>query len=419
MAALRAAFFFDQNLFALKLSDLSLSNKRILVRLDLNCPLDGEQNISDDSRILAALPTIKYLIQEGGRLILCSHLGRPDKKRLPNGDIDRQRFSLAPIAQRLSELLDQAVFFQQDCIGPEVQAAAANLKNGQILLLENTRFYKEEKKGDKAFAAELAALADVYINDAFGTAHRAHASTAVVADFFLPQAKAIGLLMQKEVEQANKLLHEPKRPYLAIVGGAKVSDKILLLEKLVEKVDVLLIGGGMAYTLLKAQGAAVGASLVEDDKLDLAKNFLEKAAQKGIQVVLPEDSYIANEFSATAEKKLADNKNIPTGWMGLDIGPKAQAAFIAKIQQAASILWNGPMGVFEFAAFAEGTEKLGQAVVEATQKGAFSLVGGGDSVAALKKLGKAHAVSHLSTGGGATLEYLQGNELPGLKAIEQ
>ncbi|WCL81264.1 phosphoglycerate kinase [Saprospira sp. CCB-QB6] len=403
----------------MKLSDLSLSDKRILVRLDLNCPLDGEQNITDDSRIRAALPTIKYLMKEGGRLILCSHLGRPQKKLLPNGDIDRQRFSLAPIAQRLSELLDQDVFFQQDCIGPEVQAAAANLQNGQILLLENTRFYKEEKKGDKTFAAELAALADIYVNDAFGAAHRAHASTAVVADFFLPEAKAIGFLMQKEIEQANKLLKEPKRPYLAIVGGAKVSDKILLLEKLMEKVDVLLIGGGMAYTLLKAQGAEIGASLVEEDKLDVAKNFLEKAAQKGVKVLLPEDSYIANEFSATAEKKLADNQNIPAGWMGLDIGPKAQAAFISEIKQAASILWNGPMGVFEFSAFAEGTENVGQALVEATAQGAFSLVGGGDSVAALKKLGKAEAVSHLSTGGGATLEYLQGNELPGLKAIEQ
>jgi phosphoglycerate kinase len=402
----------------MKLENLQLKGQRVLMRVDFNVPLNAQFEVTDDTRISAALPTIHHILQNGGRVILMSHLGRPEKKLKEDGSVDKEKFTLRHIVPTLSALLGQTVHFVDDTIGTKVEAAAAALKDGEVLLLENTRFYKEETKGNEDFARSLAAFGDVYINDAFGAAHREHASTATVAKFFANDKKAFGFLMRTELESASKLLTAPQRPYIAILGGAKVSDKILLLEKLVDIVDTLIIGGGMAYTLLKAQGAKIGSSLVEEDKLDVAKEFLEKAAQKGIKVLLPEDSVVADKFDNAAATQIVSSFEVPDGWMGLDIGPKAIALFTEAILSAKSVLWNGPMGVFEMSNFAKGTTAIADAVAQATHAGAFSLVGGGDSVSALHQAGKADEVSHVSTGGGATLEYLQGNLLPGVEAIE-
>ena len=402
----------------MKLENLPLKGKRVLMRVDFNVPLNANYEVTDDTRISAALATINYILDQGASLILISHLGRPEKKLKADGSLDREKFTMRHTVSTLSTLLGKPVIFVDDTIGEKVKVAAAALKSGEVLLLENTRFYKEESKGDEAFAKELAALGDIYINDAFGAAHREHASTATIARFFKEDSKAFGFLMRAELESAARLQENPQRPYVAIIGGAKVSDKILLLDKLIDFVDSLIIGGGMAFTLLKSQGASIGNSLVEDDKLELAADFLEKAKQKGVKVLLPEDSIVADKFDNSANVKTVSSFDISDGWMGLDIGPKAVALFKNTIENAKSVLWNGPMGVFEMSNFANGTMQIAEAVASATQKGAFSLVGGGDSVAALNQSGKAELVSHVSTGGGATLEYLQGNILPGVAAIE-
>jgi phosphoglycerate kinase len=402
----------------MKLENLPLKGKRVLMRVDFNVPLNANYEVTDDTRISAALATINFILDQGASLILMSHLGRPEKKLKADGSLDREKFTMMHTVSTLSKLLGKPVNFVDDTIGEKVKAAAAALKSGEVLLLENTRFYKEESKGDEAFAKELAALGDIYINDAFGAAHREHASTATIARFFKEDSKAFGFLMRAELESAARLQENPQRPYVAIIGGAKVSDKILLLDKLIDFVDSLIIGGGMAFTLLKSQGASIGNSLVEDDKLELAADFLEKAKQKGVKVFLPEDSIVADKFDNSANVKTVSSFDISDGWMGLDIGPKAIAVFKNTIENAKSVLWNGPMGVFEMSNFANGTMQIAEAVASATQKGAFSLVGGGDSVAALNQSGKAELVSHVSTGGGATLEYLQGNILPGVAAIE-
>ena len=401
----------------MKLEELQLKGKRVLLRVDFNVPLDSNYEVTDDTRISSALPTINYILNQGASLILMSHLGRPEKKLKADGTVDREKFTLNHVVSTLSKLLGKTVSFVDDTIGPIVKSAVAEIKPGDIFVLENTRFYKEESKGDEAFAKELASFADVYINDAFGAAHREHASTATVARFFADDTRAYGFLMRSELESAGKLLNNPQKPYVAIIGGAKVSDKILLLDKLVDIVDTLIIGGGMAFTLLKSQGAKIGNSLVEDDKLDLASEFLEKAKSKGVKVLLPEDSVIADKFDNSANIKTVSSFEIPEGWMGLDIGPKAIEQFKSTIESSKSILWNGPMGVFEMSNFALGTMQIANSVATATQNGAFSLVGGGDSVSALNQSGNAAFVSHVSTGGGATLEYLQGNILPGVEAI--
>ena len=403
----------------MKLENLNLNGKTVLMRVDFNVPLNASFEVTDDTRIRAALPTINFVLEKGAKLVLMSHLGRPEKKLKEDGSIDREKFTLKHIIAVLSKLLSKEIKFIDDTVGDRVEVAVSGLSSGEVLLLENTRFYKAETKGNEEFAQKLARLGDIYINDAFGAAHRAHASTAIVAKYFDDDQKAFGFLMRNEVESASKLLKNPDRPYIAIIGGAKVSDKILLLDKLVDLVDTLIIGGGMAYTLLKSQGAEVGNSLVEDDKLEIAKSFLEKAKAKNVDVLLPEDSVIADKFDNDSNIKINDSFSIPQGWMGLDIGPKAIESFKAAILNSKSILWNGPMGVFEMSNFSRGTEQIAEFVAEATAKGAFSLVGGGDSVSALNKSGKADQVSHVSTGGGATLEYLQGNELPGVSAIEK
>jgi phosphoglycerate kinase len=403
----------------MKLENLNLNGKTVLMRVDFNVPLNASFDVTDDTRIRAALPTINFVLDKGAKLVLMSHLGRPEKKLKEDGSIDREKFTLKHIIAVLSKLLSKEIKFIDETVGDRVEVAVSGLSSGEVLLLENTRFYKEETKGNEEFAQKLARLGDVYINDAFGAAHRAHASTAIVAKYFDDDQKAFGFLMRNEVESASKLLKNPDRPYIAIIGGAKVSDKILLLDKLVDLVDTLIIGGGMAYTLLKSQGAEVGNSLVEDDKLEIAKSFLEKAKAKNVDVLLPEDSVIADKFDNDSNIKINNSYSIPQGWMGLDIGPEAIESFKAAILNSKSILWNGPMGVFEMSNFSRGTEQIAEFVAEATAKGAFSLVGGGDSVSALNKSGKADQVSHVSTGGGATLEYLQGNELPGVSAIEK
>ncbi len=399
------------------MTNLEVNNKKVLIRVDFNVPLDEKRRITDDTRMRKALPTIQTLLKQGASVIIMSHLGRPQKKRKADGSIDVSKFTLANLVPHLSELLGRPVRFSPQCVGDKVRKLAANLKPGEVLLLENTRFHKEESAGDVAFAQKLAALADVFVNDAFGTAHRAHASTTTVAQFFEKDAKAFGFLMQKEIENANCVLSDPKRPLTAIIGGAKVSDKILLLERLIDFVDNLIVGGGMAYTFFKAQGGEVGDSLVENDKLDLAKSLLQKATNKGIRFMLPRDSIIADGFSNDANFKTCPSSIIPQNWMGLDIGSKACTEFVKAILQSETILWNGPMGVFEMEHFAGGTKAIAKAVATATARGAFSLVGGGDSVAAVNKLGLAEKVSYVSTGGGAMLEFLEGKELPGIKAI--
>lgn len=388
---------------------LNFSGKKALIRVDFNVPLDGKFNITDDNRIVGAVPTIEKILNDGGSVILMSHLGRPKE-----GPEDK--YSLRHLVRHLSVLLNRTVLFADDCIGDEAGKKAKELKAGEVLLLENLRFYKEEEKGDENFAKKLASLADVYVNDAFGTAHRAHASTAVIAKFF-PDAKYFGYLMAGELANAEKILNHAERPFTAIMGGAKVSDKILLIEKLLDKVDNLIIGGGMAYTFAKAQGGQIGKSLVEDDKLDLANELIAKAKKKKVNLLLPVDSLIADAFSNDAQTRFSKNDQIPDGWMGLDIGAEAIKNFSVVIADSKTILWNGPMGVFEMKKFERGTKAVAEAVVEATQNGAFSLIGGGDSAAAVSKFGFDRDVSYVSTGGGALLEYMEGKELPGVKAI--
>ncbi len=383
--------------------DLPVSGKRVLVRCDFNVPLkDGV--ITNDKRIVAALPTIKYLIDKGARVILCSHLGRPKEGFEPE-------FSLAPVAKRLSELLGKEVAMSKDVIGEDAKAKAAALKDGDVMLLENVRYHKEEKKNDPAFAKELASLAELYVNDAFGAAHRAHASTAGVADY-LPAA--CGYLIQKEINFMGGALENPKRPLVAILGGAKVSDKIGVIENLINKVDTLIVGGGMAYTFFKAQGHTIGTSICEDDKVELAREMMKKAGEKGVKFLLPVDNMVGNEFKEDCERKLVESDDIPDGWMGMDIGPKSIALFCEAIKGAGTVIWNGPMGVFEFKPFAEGTLEIAKAVADS---GAISIIGGGDSVAAVTKLGFADKMSHISTGGGASLEFLEGKELPGIACL--
>lgn len=395
---------------------INFAGKKALVRVDFNVPLDKSFNITDDARIRAAIPTIKKILGDGGAVILMSHLGRPLKKLKEDGTVDVAKHTLKNVVQRTSELTGVAVKFAADCIGEDAQKQATELKSGEVLLLENLRFYKEEEKGDAAFAEKLSKYGDVYVNDAFGTAHRAHASTAVIAQFF-PQAKCFGYVMAKEIANAEKLMKNAEKPFTAITGGAKVSDKLLILENLINTVDNLIIGGGMAYTFLKSMGYEIGSSLCEDDRLDLCKELMKKAESKGVKLMLPFDSVVADAFSNDANHKVCDNKLIEKGWMGLDIGPVATKDYSEVIKQSKTILWNGPMGVFEMSNYEKGTKGVADAVVEATKNGAFSLIGGGDSAAAVAKFGYENEVSYVSTGGGALLEYFEGKELPGIKAI--
>lgn len=399
------------------IKDLDLKNKKVLVRVDFNVPLNDQFEITDDTRMKKAMPTISYLLSQGAAVILCSHLGRPQKKKNEDGSINVQKFTLKHLVDHLSALSGAEVKFAENCVGGETELLAERLLPGQILLLENTRFHAGESKGDIELAVQLSRLAEIYVNDAFGTAHRAHASTATVANYFKPEKKALGLLMFNEIASADKLLKSPKRPVVAIVGGAKVSDKIKLLEKLIEVENHVCIGGGMAYTFKKALGGNIGNSLCEDDYLDLAIEILEKAKELGTDIHLPIDTLIADAFDNEANTKVVNTNQIPDDWMGLDIGPETIESFSKVILNAQSILWNGPMGVFEMESFARGTNEVAIAVGKATDKGAFSLIGGGDSVAAVNKAGLSDTVSFISTGGGAMLEYLEGKTLPGIKAI--
>jgi phosphoglycerate kinase len=401
------------------MENIDFNNKKVLVRVDFNVPLSGSFQITDDNRIKASLPTLNYILAHGGALILCSHLGRPQQKKLENGELNVSKFTLNHLTSYLSATLNRPVTFISDCIGSEAVNACNALKPGEVILLENTRFYPGEEKGDKEMAGILASLADVYINDAFGTAHRAHASTTLVANFFTAENKGFGFLMKAEIENARHIIESPEKPFTAIIGGAKVSDKMLLLDKMLDQVDDLIIGGGMAFTFIKAKGGQIGNSLVELDRLDLALQLMEKAKSKGVNLLLPVDVIAANKFGNDAEKMEVSSDNIPEGWLGLDIGPKAVEAFVSTIKSAKTILWNGPMGVFEMPSFAKGTLAIAESVAEATQNGAYSLVGGGDSVAAVTQVGLSDAVSYVSTGGGALLEMLEGKVLPGVKAISE
>lgn len=421
--------------------DIDVSGKRVLVRCDFNVPMkDGE--ITDTKRIVGALPTVKYLADHGAKVILCSHMGRPhnifndvvklDKKEKKKIDAmpaeeqaaatekaleaakgDVTKFSLAPVAAELSKLLGKEVIMAKDVIGPDAKAKAAALNDGDVMILENIRFHAEETKNDPAFAKELASMADIYVNDAFGTAHRAHASTAGAADY-LPAV--CGYLIQKEISVMGGALENPKRPFIAILGGAKVSDKIGVINNLIEKVDTLIIGGGMAYTFFKALGHSIGTSLCEDDKVELAKEMMEKAEKKGIKFLIPIDNVVATEYSADAEWKVVDSDEIPDGWMGLDIGPKTRALFAEAVANAGTVVWNGPMGVSEWENFANGTIAVAKAVADSD---AISIIGGGDSAAAVEKLGFADKMTHISTGGGASLEFLEGLELPGIACLNE
>ena len=384
--------------------DMDVAGKRVIVRCDFNVPLkDGE--ITNDTRIVGALPTIKYLVDHNAKVILMSHLGRP------KGEV-KPEFSMAPVAARLSELLGKPVTLAKDVIGADAKAKAAALKDGEVLLLENVRFEPGETKNDPDLAKEMASMADIFINDAFGTAHRAHSSTAGVSDY-LPSAA--GFLIEKEINFMGKALENPERPFVAILGGAKVSDKIGVIENLLDKVDTLIIGGGMAFTFFKAQGYEIGTSIKEDDKLDLARDILKKAEEKGVKLLLPADTKVAKEFSADSEFKVVASNEIPADWMGMDIGPKTEEIFADAIKGAKTVLWNGPMGVFEFANFAGGTNSIAKAVADS---GAVSIIGGGDSVAAVTQLGYADKMSHISTGGGASLEFLEGKDLPGIACLD-
>lgn len=398
------------------MSNFSATNfkeARVLVRVDFNVPLNEDFSIGDDNRMRAAVPTIKKILSDGGKAIIMSHLGRP--KEGPT-----EKYSLKHLVGHLSELLGGVkVHFADDCIGEDAYRLAESMQPGEVLLLENLRFYKQEEKGDKEFAQKLAKLGDYYVNDAFGTAHRAHASTAVIADYFYKNKKMFGYLMEAEIESAEKVLHHADKPFTAILGGAKVSDKIMMIENLMNRANNIIIGGGMAYTFFKAMGGEIGNSLLEEDKMDVAKEVLEKAKKTGVNIYLPKDSIVADKFAADANTKEAENGKIENGWMGLDIGPKAIEEFSKVIAASKTILWNGPMGVFEMEKFSHGTIAIAKAVAEATKKGAYSLVGGGDSVAAVNQLGFADAISYVSTGGGAMLEFFEGKELPGIAAIRR
>lgn len=391
------------------INDFDFSGKKALIRVDFNVPLDSDFNITDDTRIKAAVPTIQKILDEGGAVVLMSHLGRPKE-----GPEDK--FSLKHLVSHLSQVFDREVKFADDCVGEEANKLSSTLESSDILLLENLRFYKEETAGDEDFAKKLSSHGDIYINDAFGTAHRAHASTSIIAQFF--EQKGCGFVMQAELDNAQKVLDNAQKPYTAIMGGAKISDKILIIERLLEKVDNLVIGGGMAYTFFKAMGGNIGSSLLEEDKLDLAKELIKKAKELGVNLMLPIDSVIADAFSNDANTQICMNVSIPEGWMGLDIGPEAAQVFSNSVKESKTILWNGPMGVFEMEKFSSGTKAVAEAIVEATKGGAFSLIGGGDSAAAVNTLGYGNDVSYVSTGGGALLEYMEGKELPGVAALE-
>lgn len=397
-----------------KFSNHNFANQKALIRVDFNVPLDKTTlEITDDTRIKAAIPTIQKILNDGGSVILMSHLGRPKE-----GPEDK--YSLKHIINHLSKLLGgKTIFFANDCIGEQATLTASMLKAGEVLLLENLRFYKEEEKGDEAFAQKLSKLGDVWVNDAFGTAHRAHASTAIIAKFFPKEKRFFGLLMEAEVNAAEQVLHKAQKPFTAIIGGAKVSDKILIIETLLEKATDIIIGGGMAYTFMKARGGKIGSSLCEDDRLQTAIEILEKAKAKNVSIHLPEDSVIADKFAADANTNNTPSDAIPDGWMGLDIGAKAAGIFSEVIKKSKTVLWNGPMGVFEMEKFQAGTKAVAIAVAESTQSGAFSLVGGGDSVAAVNQFGFNDKVSYVSTGGGAMLEYFEGKILPGIAAVNE
>jgi phosphoglycerate kinase len=392
------------------LSAADLAGKRVLVRADFNVPLDDQGNITDDTRIRAALPTIQYLTSNGAKVILSSHFGRPKGKV-----VDSMR--LTPVATRLSELLGQNVIKCDDCIGDAVSSAIGGMQNGQVALLENVRFYAEEEKNNPEFAKKLAANADLYVNDAFGTAHRAHASTEGVTHYLKPSVA--GYLIEKELQYLQSAIENPQRPLAAIIGGSKVSSKITVIETLLEKVDKLLIGGGMIFTFYKARGLSVGKSLVEDDFVELAKKLEAKAKEKGVTLLLPSDVVVADNFAPDANAQTVSIDNIPDGWMGLDIGPESVKLFQEALADCKAVIWNGPMGVFEFDQFAKGTEAIARTLAEITKTGATTIIGGGDSVAAVEKVGVAEQMSHISTGGGASLELLEGKTLPGIAALDE
>lgn len=393
------------------IDNYDFTGKKAIIRVDFNVPINEKLEVADDTRIRAAIPTIKKILSSGGTTILMSHLGRP------KGEYE-EKFSLKNVVPRLSELLETEVKFAKDCIGDETSKIVNELKPGDVLLLENLRFHKEEKSGEETFAKKLADLADVYVNDAFGTAHRAHASTTIIAKFF-PEEKMFGYLIGNELKSMDLVLHKPEKPFTAIMGGAKVSDKILVIENLLDKVDNLIIGGGMTYTFIKARGGKIGASLVEEDKLDMANDLIKKAEAKNVKLYLPVDNVIADKFENDATTEETPVDEVPDGWMGLDIGQKTIEGFSEIIKHSKTILWNGPMGVFEMSSFQKGTETIAKVIAEATEKGAYSLIGGGDSVAAINKYNLKDKVSYVSTGGGAMLEYIEGKELPGVKAIRE
>lgn len=390
---------------------INFSGKRALIRVDFNVPLNEAFEVTDETRIKAAIPTLKKILKDGGSIVLMSHLGRP--KEGPTN-----KYSLKHIVKNVSNHLGVEMQFADDCVGADAYAKSAALKPGQVLLLENLRFYKEEEKGNEEFAQKLSKHGDVYVNDAFGTAHRAHASTAVIAKFFNDNAKCFGYVMAGEVASINKVLNSAEKPFTAIIGGAKVSDKILIIEQLMNKANNILIGGGMAFTFVKAMGGQIGKSLCEDDRLEVAKELLNKAKAKGVNIYIPTDAVIADNFANDANKKECKISEIPDGWMGLDAGPETVKMNSDVIKNSKTILWNGPMGVFEMSNFENGTKQAANAIVEATKNGAFTLIGGGDSVAAINKYNLADKVSYVSTGGGALLEYIEQGSLPGVKAIE-
>lgn len=408
---------YQAELMAISIEDLAVQGKNVIVRVDFNVPLDQNFKVTDDTRIRGAVPSIDYLRKKGARVILLSHFDRPLKKLLPDGSIDKQKFTLQHVVEPLSHLLNAKVAFSENCVGEIAQSAIAQLKDGDVILMENTRFHAGEEKGNADLAEQMAALGDFYINDAFGAAHRAHASTAVIADYFDKEHKAFGFLMKSELDNAEKVLQNPAKPFIAILGGAKVSDKIQLIESLLDKADKILIGGGMAYTFIKAQGGQTGNSLLEEDKLQMANELLTKARRAGKEIILPSDSIAAEKFAPDSVYKNVPSHEIPDSWLGLDIGLTARFEFSTHLKQAGTIVWNGPMGVFEMEAFSHGTQAIAQAVADATSAGAYSLIGGGDSVSAIHNAGLAEKVSFISTGGGAMLELLEGKDLPGVAAI--